>query len=245
MVTLFQPQKTGPEIKSASETQALALNNLQDGPNDGTVYAPNEKFHKQSPRSSFINPSGEPVSAANARMDDMTVPEEWPQAVLATAGLFHSRHVRISITEVTLHDDLELHDLFLGKQGVPPAELFAEVEVRFDPHIAETNGQNLVAHTQKLAHRSPDIFAQEHGTTIQPGYILYDGRVFDSMTELQLSFSLREADFYPRWSIMEWAFDPDEAVVDFAGVLALEPHTFEVKNENATITVTVEVFPLY
>ncbi len=239
---------TDPRIEEALGIQLLDIDNPTHEPNDGIMYTFDEFFHDQPEALAFKTPSGQTVRPTHTTfyIDHMNYPDTEGAGLLATAGLFHDRKVRITLDEVHLFSDRENHSLGDGENGVAPAEISFESSVRFNPYIQETFGKNVVVHESKVEHRAPDLYIHPDGVEVQaPGLVIFEGPVFDAMTQLTLSMKLLEVDFYERYNVNEWRFDPHEELVSFSGQVPLTDHTFEANSPYAKIVLRVEMFELF
>ena len=239
---------TDPHIAEAMDIALIDLNNPGDEPNDGIMYTLDEYFHHQDEAVVLEAPDGRRVQpSTNAvHIDHMNLPKTEAAAVLAAANLFHRRRVVVTLQTIELFDDREHHQPFDGEHGAPPAEVAAEVDVRYDPYLAATFGRQVLIHQTRIEHRSPAWFEAERDVPSQPGYRLYAGPVFDEMDELHLVFELLELDWYPRAEVREWAFDVHERLLEFDEQIPLDDGlVIERENERARIGLLVEVIDLY
>jgi len=208
---------TDPHVKSALNIQLLDLNNPGDEPNDGIMYSFDTFFHAQSPAASLHLPNGQVLPSTHSFLFEYHefVSERPGFALLAAAGLFHSRKVLITLRSLELKNDREQDGVLdFSEHGAPPAEIAFETEVRYNPYVLETFGQDILVAEQRLSDRSPDLFTQEEGTSILPQRRVFEGPVFDGMTEVRLDLVLLEVDWYPRFGVAEWAFDTDQALAE-------------------------------
>ncbi len=238
---------TDPHIQDALGIALLDLNNPGDEPNDGIMYTDDERFHVMADGVVLQAPSGRRLQPGQncVYLDHMHLPEGQAAALLATATLFHRRRVIIALEEVELLKDREHHEPLDGENGDPPAELAAAVEVRYDPYVHDTFGRDVLVHQTTVEHRSLEWFVQEQGTILQPGYLLYQGPLFDDMQELHLSFELLELDWYPRAGVREWAFDAHQALYGFDEQVPLQDALLQRQNEYVRVALRIEVIDQY
>ncbi len=244
---LHHATSTDPHIQDALGIALLDFNNPDDEPNDGIMYTLDEYFHSQRPEAAFQTPGGQVLQPTRnaVYVDHMTLPGTDAAALLATASLFHRRKVFITLSEILLTNDREHHDFGDGEQGAPPAEIIAEVEVRYNPYVQNTFGKNVLVHLTEIEHRSPEMFTLDQDTVAQPGYPIYAGPVFDEMTELHLKFLLLEVDWYKRMGVFEWPFDFYELLYTFDEQVPLVDGTIERENVYVRIQLQVQVVNLY
>ncbi|MFH1812190.1 MAG: hypothetical protein ABIJ09_25865 [Pseudomonadota bacterium] len=90
---------TDPHIQQAMGVTLLDLNNPADLPNDGIMYTDDEHFHRQDPSWAYTALDGQVLepTLTLAYVDHMTLPQTDAAAVVAVAGLFERRKVRISL----------------------------------------------------------------------------------------------------------------------------------------------------
>jgi len=238
---------TDPKIKEALNIALLDLNNPGDEPNDGIMYTFDEFFHEQHPDASAKLPDGKPMAATRsyAYFDHMTVPESEPAALLATAALFHKRKVVVTLKEVELKKDHESHGLFDGQNGKPPAEISFETEVRYNPYVMDAFGKNVLVHEDKTVYRSPPMYTQYQGQTMEPAIPVFAGPVFDEMDSLDLVFNLLEMDYYPRFGLGEWVWDKHQALIEVKGAVPLVNDVLEYENDFARIRLEIRVVDMY
>lgn len=238
---------TDPKIKEALGIQLLDLDNPEDLPNDGILHTVDQYFHSQAPDASLTTAAGQKLAATRSyvNVDHMTVPGTEATGLLSAAGLFHRRKVTIRAAEITLHDDLETDGLDFKNQGVPPAELAFETEVRYDPYVKDTFGRNVLVSQTKIAQRTPEVFTQKEKETTKPGVPIYEGPVFDGMASLRLDWALLEVDWYPRFGVLEWVFDAHQELVSFHGQVPLEDADIVVESGKAKVVMEVRVHALY
>ncbi len=241
---------TDPHIAEAGTIRLLDINNPGNEPNDGIMFTLDEFFHTRGPAASFVPPRSVPLVPTHTYtyVDHMTYPDTEAAEVLATAVLFHGRKVFIDVKEVTLYNDLESHGLFDGNDGQPPAEVAVESQVRYNPYILDTYGQNVLVHDDRVANRSTEIFVVE-GThmPMDPNYTVFAGPIFDQMTELHLKADFLEMDSYARFGISEMGFslDPHDKLIGFDDQVPLYDHDIVIENDNAKIVMEVNVVDLY
>lgn len=238
---------SNPKIASALGIQLLDLDNPGDEPNDGIMYTLDQHFHAQNATGAFHPPGGEPLAASHTTfyIDHENLPDTDSFVLLAAAGLFHQRRVRITLKEVLLYKDFESQFPFDGQAGTPPAELMTEVRVRYNPYVQQTFGKNVLVHQTSREHRTSVIFPATQGKSAAPDLILFEGPLFDEMQALHLELDLMEADWYPRFGIFEWAFPPAAKVLGHAGSLALTAGEVVLENNNARLVLNVQVQPLF
>jgi hypothetical protein len=238
---------TDPFIEEALNIPLLDLNNPGDLPNDGIMYTEDEYFHGQDAAVAFHTPAGDvlPSTHSFVREYHMQVPDTDAMGVLSVAGLFHHRKVRITLDEVEMKDDREADGLFdFSEHGTPPAEVVAEVEVRY-PWASQVLGRDVLVHEAKMDHRSVDMFVQEQGTFAHPGTVLFEGPVFDEMDSLKLKVDVLEADWYPRFDVQEWIADKDQELASFNGTVAFSDEWVVFETGYARVRLKVQVFTLY
>jgi len=83
------------------------------------------------------------------------------------------------------------------------------------------------------------------GTTVEPGITLYAGPVFDEQPSIAMRIDLLEMDWYPRWDIVEWAFDPDDSLATWSGKVPLADGSFVIESDRLQATVAISVAKLY
>lgn len=238
---------TDPHVKSALDIQLLDLNNPGDEPNDGIMYSFDTFFHAQAPVASMHLPNGQVLPATHSFVHEYHefVSEHPGFHVLAAAGLFHSRKVLITLRSLELKDDREKDDLFGAENGAPPAEIAFETEVRYNPYVLETFGRDVLVAEQRVSDRSPDLFTEEEGQTILPQRRVFEGPIFDAMTELHLDLVLLEVDWYPRFGVLEWAFDVDQALAEVHTQIPLVDGIVPFESQYVKGELKVEVKTLY
>lgn len=238
---------TDPRIQEALNITLLDLNNPGDEPNDGIMFTDDERFHSVAPEVALPTPSGTRLSpsATCLYLDHMHLPEDDGTAALATAALFHQRRVIITLASLELLSDRESHAIGDGEHGTPPAEIAAAVEVRFNPYLRDRFGIDRAVHQTRVEHRSVEYFEQSQGSTLQPGYVLFAGPVFDEMNELDLDFELLELDWYPRGNVREWSFDAHQALYRFQESVPLQNAVISRENAYVRLAVRVEVVDQY
>jgi hypothetical protein len=214
---------TDPRIAEALNIKLLDISNPGDEPNDGIMFTLDEFFHDQKADAAFKTPSGEIIKASRSfvYVDHMTVPESDASEVIAAAALFHKRKVAIKLKEIELLKDRESHSAFDGEHGAAPAEVAAQVEVRFNPYVKNAFGRDVLVHQATVEHRSSGLFTQEQGTKLYPALTLFEGPVFDLMDSLSLRVKILEADWYPRFDVREWYFDIHQELAAFNGQVPL------------------------
>ena len=240
---------TDPRIAEALNITLLDLNNPGDEPNDGIMYTLDEYFHSQPDALAPKALSGKAVPPTHSyvHVDHMTCPDTETFMALGAAGLFHSRKVIITLKSITLKKDLENHELFDGQDGKPPAEITAEVEVRYNPYLKDTFGKDVLISDDKIDYRSPEVFTQGQGSTVTPNYIVFSGPIYDDMQELYLKMNLLEVDSYKRFGVSEMGitFDPDDELISYDGQVALQNAVLTRENENVKIELEVRVEKFY
>jgi len=247
-VLMHHTAATDPKISEALGAKLLDLNNPGDEPNDGIMYTADEYFHAQKPTGVTLSKAGVPVASTRSYtyLDHMTNPKSDAAGLLAVCGLFHKRKVVITLAEFELFDDLEKDNpLDFKQQGEPPAEVAAEVHVRYDPYVNKAYGKKVLVHQALTAHRSADMFTVKQKATIKPGLILFGGPVLDGMKELKLDLLLLEMDWYPRFGVKEWLFDAHQQLAAWSGQVALKDGTFEIKSKHARAVIKVAMHDMY
>jgi hypothetical protein len=236
-----------PQIQEALGIALLDIYNPTDDPNDGIMFTADEYFHSQDPAASFSAPDGTLLASTHnlAHFDHMTLPGTQAAALMATASLFHRRKVFITLDQIELLADREHHDALDGEHGDPPAEIIAESQVRYNPYVQDTFGQDILVHDDQLEYRTPDIFTQNQGEIVQPELSIFEGPVFDEMSSLQLDLELLEVDWYPHREVREYIFDYQQGLVGFHGQLQLTNGVVTFENENARVRLKVRVVQLY
>jgi hypothetical protein len=236
-----------PHIAEAIGIALLDLNNPDDEPNDGIMYTADEYFHSQNPEASFVTPNQEVLAATHSLVyvDHMTLPNSDAAALKATATLFHSRKVFITLDEIELLNDRENHEPFDGEQGDPPAEIIAQSQIRYNPYILNTFGKDILVHDDQLEYRTSEMFTQDQGTTLQPGLTIFEGPIFDEMDALSLDLLILEVDWYPRRNVHEYILDYHEGLIEFHGQIQLSDNVIELENEFVKVWLKVDVVQLY
>ncbi len=241
---------TDPHIAEAGTIRLLDLNNPGNEPNDGIMFTLDEFFHTRGPLATMQPSYSEPLPPTHTftYVDHMTYPDTGAAEVLATAVLFHKRKVFIEVKEVTLYNDLEKHELFDGNDGQPPAEVAVESQVRYNPYILDTYGQNILVHDDRVDNRSTEIFIVEmENAPMDPDYTVFAGPIFDQMTELYLKVSFLEMDSYARFGISEMgiSLDPHDELIGFEGQIQLYDHDILWENDKAKVVLEVNVVDMY
>jgi len=238
---------TDPKIAEAFGIQLLDLDNPGAEPNDGIMYTFDEFFHSQYGAAAFITPNGDIIESTHTYgyFDHMTLPETEGAGLLATAGLFHSRKVVVKLAQIELLDDREADNLFDSEHGTAPADVSWSVKVRYNPYVLETYGKNVLVHEDKPDHRSAPLFQQSQGQILVPGLVLFSGPVLDGMEALHLDFDLLEMDWYPRFGVGEWVFDPDQSLATYVGGIPLQDGVIDVVSEYAKLKLEVRVYQMY
>ncbi len=240
---------TDPRVSETGDlVRLLDLNNPDDEPNDGIVYTLDEYFHTQDPAVSPRSLDGDPVPPTRSyqNLDHFRITESEATGVLAAAALYHRRRVYVTLRNVNVLNDLEQDSLIdFANQGAPPADFAARARVRFDPYIQDTFGRSVVVHDQLVEDRSPELRTITQGRPIDARYPVFEGPVFDEMTELYAEIELLEVDWFPRWGIREWALDAHERLAEWRGAIELRDHEFEITSGNVRATVEVRVEALY
>lgn len=239
---------TDPRVKAALNIQLLDLNNPGDEPNDGIMYSFDTFFHQQAPGAALHLPNGQVLPSTHSFVHEYHeyVPEHPAFAVLAAAGLFHSRKVLITLRSLELKDDREQDGPFdFSENGSAPAEIAFEVDVRYDPYVSSAFGRPSLVAEQRLADRSPDLFQQAEGTSSQPQRRVFEGPIFDEMTELWLDLWLLEVDWYPRFGVLEWAADTHEALAAIHQSIPLVDGVVPFETEYAKGELKIEIKTLY
>ncbi len=236
-----------PEIQEALGIALLDIYNPTDEPNDGIMFTADEYFHSQDPAASFTTPGGAQLASTHnlAHFDHMTLPETQAAALMATTGLFQRRKVFITLDQIELLTDREHHDALDGEHGDPPAEIIAQSQVRYNPYVQDTFGKDILIHDDQLDYRTPDMFAQNLGETLQPELTIFEGPVFDAMNSLQLDLMLLEVDWYPHREVREYIFDYHQGLVSFHGQVPLTDDVITFENEYARVRLKVRLVGLY
>ena len=155
----------------------------------------------------------------------------------------------VRLAELEVLDDLEQANLLdFSQAGQPPADVAAEVVVRYDPWASKKLGKAVTVSEQRIAHRSAELMQVAEGQTVKPGMILFAGPVPDDMNELQLQVTLLESDWYPRFGIKETVpgiGQVNKAMVAFSGAVALQNKNIEVKGSAARMVMQVTVYDMY
>ena len=238
---------TDPFLREALNIPLLDLNNPGDEPNDGIMYTEDEYFHRQGSPGGVTLSSGRHVEASHSLVREyhMQVPETRTAAMMAAAHLFHHRRVTVRLAEVLIRKDRESHSLFDGEHGSAPAEVTWAVEVRYNPYVQTTFGEDILAHEDRPEHRTAPLWTQKANTTVRPEKVVFERPVFDGMEELRLDFQLLEADWYPRYNVKEWQFDIHQALVAWRGQMPIRDHEIVADSEHARARLVVEVTDLY
>lgn len=236
---------TDPRLSdTANIIRLLDLNNPDDEPNDGIVYTFDQFFHAQNPEVSARTVEGHPRPPTRSFLhrEHFDVSDDDGTGVLAAAALYHHRKVRISVTNVTVLDDLEQSGpLDFRNQGTPPAELIFHVRVRFDPWVVTRTGREIVVHESTQDHRTAEVFEAEEDVPVVLGYTLFEGPVLDDMDELWMEIEALETDCYPRFDVFEWCFGSPARFLRHRGQFAIEDHERTFENDRIRFTVRVEV----
>lgn len=74
---------------------------------------------------------------------------------------------------------------------------------------------------------------------------MFEGPIFDEMTELWLDFRLLEVDWYPRFGVLEWAADAHEALATIHQAIPLVDGVVPFETEYAKGELKVEIKTLY
>ena len=240
---------TDPWVSEAGDLVALLdLNNPADEPNDGIVYTFDEFFHEQAEPVRARTLAGAAVLPTRSflRFDHFEVSESTASGVLAAAGLFHSRKVRIALTRLELLDDREKDGpLDFEENGEPPAEIVVENAVRYDPWLHEEHGLDVVVQRQELEDRSLELITATEGEVVETDLRVFEGPVFDGMDRLQLHVELLEVDWYHRLGIHEWGFDPHQGLLSADLDVPLEDGEVALENERVRATLSVRVERYY
>ncbi len=240
---------TDPRIAEALNIELLNLNNPDNEPNDGIMFTFDQFFHKQSEEASFHLPRNKGTLASThsfAYYDHMTLPDTESTGVLATAGLFHRRKVRITLKQLDLYKSREKGSIIdFAEEGEGDSELAVESQVRYNPYLKDTFGRDVLVHETKIAHRSPDLFTMKAGEGKVVDYEVFAGPIFDDQTSLTLNASIQEVDRYARFGIQESLLDDGDEVCAFNGVVELKDGTFEGSSEFARCEFEVKIYELY
>ncbi len=234
-------------VRPALNLPLLDLLNPYEEPNDGIMFSLDQFFSHQRPSGAFTTPSGAHIPATHsfthAYHEDISKTAAF--GVLGTAGLFHRRKVFIRLAEIELHRDRESRNIFDGEQGRPPAEVSVEARVYYRPYVNEVLERDVLIHELAVDQRTPDMFIQEQGTTLQPNLTIFEGPVFDEMTSLHLDLEVVEVDWYPRFEVREARWPPHAPLGEFSGDVPLENGTFEFETRYARCVISVEVVDMY
>ncbi len=242
---------TDPKIKEALGIQLLDLNNPGDEPNDGIMYTLDQYFHSQSDAASAVTAAGKklPSTRSYGYHDHMTNPGTEAVGVLAAAALVGARKVVIRLQEVELHDDLEQDNpLDFSQAGQAPADVAAEVLVRYDPWVKKKLGKDVKVSEVRIDHRSAEMFQMKEKSTKKPGLVLFSGPVHDDMKALSLQVKLMETDWYPRFNIKETLPGigaMHKPLATFSGQVQLVDKVIEVKDKAARMVLSVTVHKMY
>lgn len=238
---------TDPYLEEALNIPLLDLNNTTNEPNDGIMYTSDEFFHSQKESGAFTLPDKTMAEATHSYVYEyhMAVPDTQTYTMMAAAGLFSRRKVEITLESIHLLKDRESHGLFDGENGQSPAEVSMEVEVKYNPYVSETFGLDVLAHQSLIDQRTPSVFSMNQGTTAYPGTVVFEGPVFDEMTELYLNLKALEVDWYPRYLVNEWQFDAHESLASFSGQVALTNGIVDFETEYARCRLAVKVTDMY
>ncbi len=239
---------TDPKIKQAFNIALLDLNNPGDEPNDGIMYSLDEYFHAQKASGVSVTPAGValPSTRSYAYLDHMNSPGGLHAGLMSAAALFHKRKVKIVLEKLELLDDLEQDNpLDFKNTGAAPAEVAAEVAVRYNPYVLQTFGKDVLVSEQRVAHRSADVKPATQGQSQSMEWLLFAGPVFDDMQALSLDLQLLEVDWYPRFGVLEWLLDPHQLLYGGALTLPLENKVHALSNTKVKLWVRVELHTLY
>lgn len=238
---------TDPKIKEAFNIALLDLNNPGDEPNDGIMYTLDEYFHNQEDSGAFFTKDNEKITASRSYnyVDHMTLPETDGAGILATAALFHKMKVIITLDEVYLKKDRENHKPLDGEHGTPPAEISAQVEIRYNPYIKNQYKIDAPVHIATVEHRSSDLFTMNQDETKSVNLTIFDGPVFDEMDKIYLRLKLLEVDYYPRFGIKEWSFDIHQELISFENYVDLKDYTFDIENDYIKAKIRVDIKEIY
>ena len=111
--------------------------------------------------------------------------------------------------------------------------------------MLDTFGVDTFVHEQAVEDRSPIVRPHTQGTSRDMDYRLFEGPVFDDMTELSLTAEVLEVDWFPRWGVDEWAADIHEQVILISRQVPIETGTLSFENERARGTIEVVVEQIY
>ena len=239
---------TDPKIKQALNIALLDLNNPGDEPNDGIMYTLDEFFHDQKASGASVTAAGValPSTRSYAYLDHMNSPEGLHAGLFSAAALFHKRKVRIVLEKLELLDDLEQDGpLDFKNAGQAPAEVAAEVAVRYNPYVLQTFGKDVLVSEQRVAHRSAEVQPATQGQAKSMEWLLFAGPVFDDMQSLTLDLQLLEVDWYPRFGVLEWLLDPHQLLYGAALTLPLENKVHALSNGKVKLWLRVELHTLY
>jgi hypothetical protein len=207
-------------------------------PNDSVLYARDTYFVSEAEANRVVAQDGTvlPPGHSWAYANHPSIEEHLGAVAIAAAGLWHRRRVRIVLRSVEVIDD---------RDAVGPAEIAPQVAVRFDPYLADLAMPDLLVHEQRVAHRSADLVRAQQGETTAADLVLFDGPVFDAMTELDLEVELREVDRYARFGVDEALFGDGDRLAYFRGPVALEDGTFTIEGPDARATIEVDVTTIH
>ena len=240
---------TDPWVSEAGDLVALLdLHNPGDEPNDGIVYTFDEMFHAQAEpvRARTLAGVGVLPTHSFLRLDHFEVSDSPASGLLAAAGLFHARKVRITLTSLELLDDREQDGpLDFAEHGEPPAEVVAVNAVRYDPWVRQELGLEVEVQRQELADRSPEVLVAAAGEVVEADLRIFEGPVFDQMDSLQLHIDLLEVDWYHRHGIHEWGFDAEQGLLSADVDVPLEDGEIPLESGRVRATLAVRVERYY
>lgn len=228
--------------------RVIDLYNPQDLPNDGLVYANEAYFHDQNLSVQHLTVSGEPAAPTHSfyEIDHATMPFAEHGAMMAAAAMFNARRVYITLSNLTVLNDLERDAPFsLNQAGEPPAEVAVEYELRFEPFLPAVFGRNPVVAEQHISDRSPEVYSVVEGHTLATPIGVYQGPIFDGMNVLSLHLVIAEVDRYPRFEVRESLLDEGDPMLDQVITVPLVDGPTDIGNENVTATLRVHVVQLY
>jgi hypothetical protein len=239
---------TNPLIYNATASfPLLDLYNPSFEPNDGIMFSEDEYFQGQteSVRPRTLSGAALLPTRTSLHLDHELIRKAESAGLMVAAALTGSRRVLVSVSSLTLLDDHESDGpLDFSATGAPPAEVVAESEVRFDPYLADTFGENVVVHEQLLADRTLPIIHMVQGETVTPDYSIFTGPVLEAMNALTVRVRILEVDNYPRYHVNESLLTDSATLLDQTLVLPLIDGTVTVANDSlaATVALRVETF---
>jgi len=239
--------------RNASALNQPVLNWLEPNvPNDGVLYTPDMYFHEMAPSVRRHTPRGYALESSRTFMfmEHNGVKSDRAAALLATAGLFGKRRVTVSIDRIELKNDLEKDSLIdFSEGGNVPAEIVPEAWVKFNPYVMDTFQEDLIVHQETWQDRVAGYFTQEEDQVLNPDYVLFEGPVFDEMSQITVSLRLLEADAYAAQGINEELLgigQDTKELISWSGVMSLvSGDTVEFGNDNVNVRLKIRVIDLY